>query len=368
MVHSMSDAGSTSQRSTRSGKSVRASDRVDWVREPIELFVEHPGGSSVRLKGQTHDISRGGMRLSTQTFLHNDTLIRTRLPTINGDRIEVLGKIRWCSYADGVHVSGVMFNEPVRLDLLLPRDQWTEAMLQDDCQEVAGTILHLFASGLDQQLVSIAMRDTNAEVIPCATTGELCDAARKSGPELVVIDLRNEEVDYVKLNAGIAAAGFGGPKVYLTESVEDVIAVECVLGKADAVFEVPVDSGILSNKLSELLQEWQAKLGGEDAMYTTLRSDDSLAGMLDNYLAACRKAAESLSSFQQADDSDGVDRVLRQIAGTAKTFGYAVLAGHTEAALAKLASGASVAAANPEISQVRLLLGSLRTFRPDAAA
>ncbi len=349
------------------GKGMRAEDRIQWMRDDIEFTVEHPGGSRVKLPAATTDIGRGGVGLTTQTFLHVGTRARIKLPTIDGGSMDVRGEVRWCIYDEGLHHCGLRFLEPIRLERVVPRDQWTESMLQDDTQLISGRIIHMFASPLDKHMITLALRDTRISVTAFDVPGAVLDALRSGDVDVLVIDLRNENLDMSQFKEGIDSAGFGGPIVFVADSADDFVAAQCVLGEPKATLKCPLESAVISSRITEVLQEWHKLSGGDDALTTNLRKDDAIVPMLDAYHDACRNAAEAIRAKQAKKDAEGTLILLRRIAGTAGSFGYPVLAKQADAAVRKLES-ANLEAANTEIAQVRNLLRNLRGFDRGATA
>lgn len=365
------DAGAAAEELGEVAASVptRSDNRIAWVRDDIELSVEHPGGSRVRLPAATSDIGKTGVGITTHTFLHSGTVTRIRLPGIDGSPIDTRGEVRWCRYEDGLHHCGISFVDPVRLERIIPRDQWTEAMLQDDSLKVAGKVVHLFSSPLDHHMITVAMRETLIKVTPVHSTGAVLDALRNGDTDILVIDIRTEEIDLSQFREQLGDTAFGGPIVFVCDTDEESMEASCVFGEPAAVLKCPLESKTISHRLTEVLEEWQRLSGGEDALFTKLRKDDGIAPMLESYHEACRSTAEAIRAKFARDDVAGTLALLRRVSGTASTFGYGVLAKHAESAIAKVQKEGSLRDASAEIAQVRNLLRNLRGFpKANAAA
>ncbi|MEM7754050.1 MAG: PilZ domain-containing protein [Planctomycetota bacterium] len=347
---------------------VRGHNRVPWMRDDIELAVEHPGGTRVSLPAATFDIGRNGLGLTTQTFLHAGTITNIRLPGLDGNMVSTRGEVRWCSYQDGLHQCGIQFLDDVRLDRIVPRELWTEAMLEDDSLRLVGKLAHLFSSPLDEHMITLALRGTDISVKTADSPGSLLDVLRSGDIDVVVLDLRNEGLDLSGFHRQLEDIGFAGPLVFAADSDEEVMEASCVFGEPAATLKSPIDAAGISSRLSEVLQSWQSLSGGDDALFTSLRPDDTVATMLTNYHEACTTTAEALRSKLGRNDADGVVRLLRRIAGTAPTFGYAVVAKQADAAINRIEKAGSLRAAAPEIAQVRNLLRNLRGFRKNDQA
>jgi len=348
---------------------VRGDNRIPWMRDDIELFVEHPGGTSVSLPAATSDIGRTGLGVTTHTFLHIGTRTRIRLPALDGTPLDARGEVRWCKYDDGLHHCGIRFLDRIRLDRVVPRDQWTEAMLHDDSDQIRGKVVHLYSSPLDQHMVALALRDTQIRVTAVESPGAVLDAVRNGDTEALVIDLRHDALDLEKFHGQLGQAGYGACIVFVADIDDEVVAGKCYFGEPNAVLRAPMEGPTIASRLTEVLQEWQRLSGGEDALVTRLRRDDSISTMLDGYHDACRNAAEAIRAKLQRDDIPGTLGLLRRIAGTAGTFGYPVLAKQADAAVQKIEKSGALPAAGKEIAQVRSILRNLRGFerREEAA-
>ena len=354
--------GEPAQSDDASGSGSTREHRIPWMRDDIELYVDHPGGTSVRLPAATSDIGRGGIGLTTQTFLHIGTKTKLRLPGHDGRPVDTRGEVVWCNYNDGVHHSGIKFLDNVQLERIVPRDQWTPAMLSDETQKIKGKVVHLFASPLDQHILTVAMRDTLIRVTPVDSTGAALDTMRLGDTDILVIDLRNEQIDFAEFHESLNQAAWGGPIVFFADNDDEVMAARCIFGEPKGVLMSPIEGNSIANRLTEVLQEWQRLSGGEDAVTTKLRRDDAVAHMLDGYHDACKNAAEAIRAKIGKNDAEGIQGLLRRVAGTAGTFGYPALGKQADAALQRLNKGESLQAIGSDLSQVRTLLRNLRGF------
>jgi len=346
---------------------LRTDNRIPWMRDDIELYVEHPGGSRVQLPAATVDIGRQGLGITTHTFLHEGTRTMIRLPAIDGSPIDTHGEVRWCRYDDGLHQCGIQFTSAVQLERIVPRDQWTETMLRDDDYQIKGKVVHMFSSALDQHMLTLALRDTAISVEAVDTTGAVLDLIRNGDVDVLAIDLRTESADLAQFHVQIGQLGYGGPIIFIADTDDEVIAAQCIFEEPSAVLKSPIEGPAIANRVTEVLEKWQRLTGGDEALFTKLRRDDAVAGMLDGYHDACKTTADALRAKMVREDREGIVSLLRRIAGTAGTFGYPVLAKQAEAALSKLDKTGTIRNANAEIAQVRSVLRNLKGFANEAA-
>src|SRR5262245_25079873 len=84
-------------------KAVARREFVRWPfrRTTIHISIFHPGGSMVSLKLACRNLSRGGLALLHNAYVHPGSPCRVELPTLSGvfDRVE--GVIQRCAHRRG---------------------------------------------------------------------------------------------------------------------------------------------------------------------------------------------------------------------------------------------------------------------------
>jgi HPt (histidine-containing phosphotransfer) domain-containing protein len=99
------------------------------------------------------------------------------------------------------------------------------------------------------------------------------------------------------------------------------------------------------------------------ALRSTLADDPSMAELLADYVEALAGHVARLKELVAAGDGAGARKLLHQLKGSGKSYGFAAITEAAKAAEALLASGAGLDAALPAIRSLVATIESVEGYR-----
>ncbi len=89
----------------------RQSEKRKYIRHPAEIPIEYKiSGQTLEKTDYTKNISFGGLCFQAQTYIEPGTVLIIKFPTISS-KLEVVGKIVWCSQKKEYVDMGVEFQD-----------------------------------------------------------------------------------------------------------------------------------------------------------------------------------------------------------------------------------------------------------------
>jgi CheY-like chemotaxis protein len=184
----------------------------------IHVAIIHPGGSMVSLKLACRNLSRGGISLLHNSFVHPGSPCRVELPTLSGrlDRLE--GVIQRCAHRRGtLHELGIQFRHPIEMTRYVERNQcpWTPSLEQVAPDRLVGTVVYAEPSLADLEAFQFAIKDTSIRLRHVRTGAEVL---AQPFPEiaLIVSDLKLPDMSGSELLSKLRAAGCKLPILLLS--------------------------------------------------------------------------------------------------------------------------------------------------------
>jgi len=305
------------------------------------------------------DIGAQGLAVRVASFIHTDTRLRVSIPMPEGASVTLAGTVRWCDYTDGYHECGIMFDNPVQLERIVPRLLWTHEMLVDELSSTKVDVVHIYGSSFDESLVRVALRETPMRVTSVGTLGEARKELASADASVLYVDVRASEIDLTVLRDVLLDTCFVGALIMIGDTEDDITSGICALG--DPAAKIVGDDGMAKflGFTAEVLADWTATMNAED-LVSSLPPDRELEKMVSSYLEACRSAAEAIRPMVASEDVKGITTMLRRISGTARPLGFGTLAKLASSASEKLTETGDVNAARVELSRVRGMLLALK--------
>lgn len=229
----------------------KVSARREFSRWPfrqatIKVTLLQPSGAEVVLKLACRNISRGGISLLHNQFVHPGSVAIVCLPTLNGTIKEIVGTIKRCVHKRAtLHELGVQFEEPVELREFLGAGKGSEfySLESVDPEKLTGNVLYVEDSDIDFRIMQHFLRETALSMTRAATATAGLEAA-VNGFDLIIVDWQLPDMDGVH---------------FVTKLREMAIETPCLIVTADPVSLMrsgKLDSslaGFLTKPLSQVL-------------------------------------------------------------------------------------------------------------------
>ena len=229
----------------------KVSARREFSRWPfrqatIKVTLIQPAGSEVVLKLACRNISRGGISLLHNQFVHPGSMVVVALPTLNGTVKEIVGTIKRCVHKKAtLHELGVQFEEPVELRDYLGAGKGAEfySLEAVDPEKLTGQVLYVEDSDIDFRVMQHFLRETGLSITRAMTAASGLEAA-VNGFDLIIVDWQLPDMDGVR---------------FVTKVREMAIETPCLIVTADPValmrsgmLDAAV-AGLLTKPLSQIL-------------------------------------------------------------------------------------------------------------------
>lgn len=173
------------------GRFKRTFARWPFRHVSLLLTLEHPGGSRTEVPVACRNLSRGGVGVLHNAFVHTGTRCSVSLPQPDGVRKSTRGQVVRCSHLHGlVHELGIRFENPINLGEFIQLDPlmgWSSfEKVEGDTLE--GTLLGVTASELDQRIIGHYLGETRMKLRFVENAAD-CLALERGSAEIAVVDL-----------------------------------------------------------------------------------------------------------------------------------------------------------------------------------
>lgn len=187
----------------------RTFTRLQFRNPSLQLNIIHPGGSTAHLRVVCRNISRSGIGVLHNSFMHANTRCTVHIPTNNGAIERLEGTIVRCSHITGrIHELGMLFDEPIRIEKYTELDPST-GITSFECvnpEEIRGTAVALLASEIEARMLGHFLTDSQLSLKITENPDEGA-AHIAEGCDIVLVDLTVPCAEEMALAARQASTG-----------------------------------------------------------------------------------------------------------------------------------------------------------------
>ncbi|MBK7404124.1 MAG: PilZ domain-containing protein [Phycisphaerales bacterium] len=173
------------------GKVKRTFARWPFRHASLRLTLDHPGGSRAEFPVACRNISRGGVGVLHNAYVHTGTNCTVSLPRADGVVVGLRGSVVRCSHVKGlVHELGIRFENSIRLNDYVQLDPlmgWS-SFEKVDGSTLEGSVVVVTDSALDQRIIGHYLSDTRLK-LRFIETAEECAALERGAADIAVVDL-----------------------------------------------------------------------------------------------------------------------------------------------------------------------------------
>jgi DNA-binding response OmpR family regulator len=234
----------------------RRRDFVRWPfrHESIEVRLAHPGGNVVTFRVACRNLSRGGMSVLHNSFVHPGSVCTVVIPHPGRGPITVAGTISRCQHRSGVvHELGIRFNHPIDARTVVQIDPFSNAFSLENIAPSAlhGRLLIVSASAEERRTLSHYLRETTLAIECVASLHEAVLSIQ--GREAVLVDTDVPDAEPATIVATLRECGYAGP-VVLTAPDRSVETRARLAGVgAQALVVKPLSQELVLGVLAEVL-------------------------------------------------------------------------------------------------------------------
>lgn len=227
-------------------------DFVRWPFRKTRVRVRFAQGATPELALACRNISRGGIALLHNRYMHQGTPVTVMLPLPGGGERPTPGRIARCTHRSGViHEVGIEFTSAVNVRELIAPTPLPDFLTLEriDPESLRGFILCITASDADARIVRHFLRFTQLAIRTATTAAEAVSLLQD--PFCVVIaDLDSPELADGRFAAPLRIAGCRAPLIAITSNAAAAGPAIAASG-ADAVLTKPLSQDRLLRCVGE---------------------------------------------------------------------------------------------------------------------
>jgi CheY-like chemotaxis protein len=311
--------------------------RWPFHRDRIPVLIEQPGGTHLALRLCCRNISRGGLSLFHNAFVHEGAKCMVRLPHPTHGALDVHGTIARCRHRGGVvHEIGVNFDAPIDAKQFVSAGVEAEffSLEKVDAEKLSGALLLVEPEKNDQKLFEHFMRRTRVRLRSVASIKEAM-ASLKKAADVIVANFQLPDGTGLELMTQVRAAGVHAPIVMLTPDPSPQTRTELSAVRCDGLLSKPLTYNRVVRAIAEFMGS--AAEGSGDESKSTLKPDDPSQSMLPWFLEELKRIANELRKAVDSDNARECESLCMTLKGSAPSMGFTGMATTADRALQMLA-------------------------------
>lgn len=303
-------------------ESSAAAHKREFARWPFRhstvLFeVTHPGGTVTKLKLACRNLSRGGIGLLHNGYIHPGSPCRVWLPRLVGGSAELAGSVTRCAHRRGaLHEIGVKFSKPADLRMFIGGSRNNDFYTLEKVvpEKLTGRVLYVEDCNIDIRIIQHFLRGTGVRLKTCETAAAgIIEAAQ--GYDLILSDWRLPDMRGTEMMSQLRMRGVQTPALLVTADPVGLIK--------DGLYDIP-DVGVLAKPITQdqLLRMLAEKLivSKDEESLAKFAVDSGLTGRLSGEMS---ELVDKLEAAIAANDGPAAQGLAMQIKGVAPLLGMA---------------------------------------------
>lgn len=322
----------------------------------VWVTLTQPSGTESRLKLACRNLSRGGVALLHNSFMHIGSSVVVTLPRLSGGSQDVPGTVKRCQHKRGtMHELGVQFDQEIDLHDYMGSTSTGDFYSLENVnpEKLQGTMLYAEDNEVDFRIMQHFLRDTQLRLVRVKNGADALAEAAK-GCDIIVANWRMKDMQGTEFITRLRDMSIDTPAIVL--SPVPVGPQPGWSAHNTGVLVKPLQQTTLLRALAErvLLKE------AHDAASST--NDDPATPMAEGIVQSFHTIADGLEQSLEANDTTALIESCMQVRGSAPALGLSVLSRAAEVAVAACTSG-DPAKRN---RSVRELISACRALTPAA--
>ena len=231
----------------------RTHTRHHFRRTALRVALLRPDGTPLPLIVACRNLSRGGISILHNAFIHPGTRCLVMIPAITGGQVPVQASVVRCTHCQGlVHEVGLQFADPLDLHHFLQLDPLSDWLTLErvNAPDLTGSLLCVAADDADARIIRHFLRGTRLAV---STVSTAAHAIAAPPADLVITDESLPDASAADLISALRARGHAGPVLVTAPAHELARRDELSAVPASAFLAKPLDQQLLLRAIAELL-------------------------------------------------------------------------------------------------------------------
>jgi CheY-like chemotaxis protein len=341
-LDSLLDKFDTPQRKATGSIVNRNFVRWPYRRESVEVKVVHPGGNLVSIRVACRNISRGGLSVLHNSFLHPGSECRVMLTHPTKGLVETPGTVVRCQHRSGViHELGISFSDPINVKEFLQTDPLsnTFSLERVNPSDLHGRLLLVDPSAADRSILKHFLRETALEVESVSSMAEVvlaCDSA-----DVILINSEVPDGDLSTVLSTLRECRYDGPVILTVPDASPETRARLTGVTAQAILVNPITQNLLMRAIAEVLI---VDPPSGRARHSRPSPQSSMA-----HLASIGKELYAAAS---ARNGDSISDLCARLLTLAESMGWNALMRQANDVMSSLGRGRTVEQVLPAIEQI----------------
>jgi len=284
----------------------------------VSVRVKHPGSDEwQRYLVRPRNISAGGLGFFHGAYLYQNTYCVVALRTRRGETVQKNGHVAYCRHIAGpIHEIGLAFEDLLDVRTFVQNDDEDDALEESPKQQYAGQVLCIDGRQEDRALLRFHMSELGPEVTDCDDAPEALELAQNSTFHAILLGESLATMSPSELAEALREDGYEGALIQWTASATPADWSDARLPKPFSADDIQT---FADNYLPTASDEQQAE---REPLKSDLWSRSKMRPLLLNYLETLEEQTVKLQQFVEQQSVDDVVALVRQIKGSAGSYGY----------------------------------------------
>ena len=339
--------------------SKRRFTRWSFRQKSVELRVIQSGGAT-SIKVAARNLSREGVSLLHNSFMHTGTPCQVMLPHPKRGPVPIRGKIVRCVHRAGViHELGVKFDAAIDARAFSGTDPMSNSFSFEKvpAEDLVGACVLVSGSPADPPMVKHYLRETRLRLAMFASLQAALPALNGNDVVLLASDLA--EITPRASIGAIRDTGFSGSIVLIAPDRLPPTRLAVLAAPADLVLVKPIEQMPLLLALAEcLLISRPARPQGVSAR----------RGAEPWLIQGIAELCDALTTANHNGDLHGVNQMCGRLKGLADATAQEAISNACQEVMAGVKANATLLSLGPTISKIQAMCVTLGTDSPGAAA
>jgi CheY-like chemotaxis protein len=314
---------------------------VRWPFRKVSVTMKliHPGRSESEFNVASRNISREGVSVLHNAYIHPGTKCAVSMPHPTNGPTWLPGTIMRCVHRGGMtHEAGIKFTEPINAREYVELDSLSDWFSLEKVQadKLTGTIVLVDDSEMDRRIVKHYLRETQLRLREAKNVDEALNLCLE-GCDLLIVGYHLDKGTGADLIQQVRDKGIPTPAIVTTSDTSPQVRERLKQVRVNALLAKPIAQDILLRAVAEFLTQQQ----GAETLSTTLSPDDPASHLVNEFVESLRKCARKLESTIKDGDASVARTLSLQIKGSAPTLGFPTIAKLADEAAISLTRTAS---------------------------
>lgn len=312
----------------------------------LKLVLEHPGGSKATFQVACRNLSRGGMGVLHNAYVHTGTTCILTLPQLDGHEKALRSTIVRCTHMQGVlHELGVKFDEAVTISDYVELDPlmgWS-SFEKVDPEKLTGTLLVVTESELDERIIGHFLGDTQLKM-KCIKAPDEAAALDPGSIDVAIIDLGVEGAK--ELFTTIREKGIADAMIAVGPDASTATRALLQEIEADGFLYKPLSSDRLLSVLADCM------LGGDAIEIDSSLAGESSGALVKSCIEQLQNAAAEIRTAISTEDPMQCYAICQHIKAIAIPIGLRPIATLADSAATSVAQSMSVTESGAKLQEI----------------